>query len=123
MVRNHHHRLAFTLFAGVIVLWVAAMVALMRQSALGDDATGQMIVVFEPAITRDQAFVAITTSGARIVRDTAFDFIWVIAAEKGATSNLKSLGALGTYRELPISPTIAGCVAVADAKVSQAFSM
>jgi hypothetical protein len=36
---------------------------------------------------------------------------------------LKQQGALGAYRELPISPTIAGCFAFADARASDMFGL
>jgi hypothetical protein len=34
---------------------------------------------------------------------------------------LKQQGALGAYRDLPISPTIAGCFAFVDAKAADMF--
>ena len=52
------------------------------------------------------------------IRKTAFGFIWVV---EGNAGKLKAEGALGSYRDLPISPTIAGCVAVVDAKAAEAF--
>jgi hypothetical protein len=112
------HRFAITLFLSVIAIWLIAMFALMRASALPDDASGQMLVVFEPSTPKETAFASIVNAGAKPIRETAFGFIWVVDGKAGA---LVSNGALGAYRELPINPTIAGCVAIADAKVANAF--
>lgn len=112
------HRFAFRFFAVVIILWLVAMFALMRASLLPQDATGSMLAVFDPAISSDEAFAAITRAGARPIRRTAFGFIWVV---DGTAGNLTRQGALGAYRDLPISPELAGCAAVADRKVAELF--
>jgi hypothetical protein len=114
------HRFALSLFAGVLAAWFAGMLLVMRQAALPAEAQGIMLVVFEPGIASDAAFAAIARAGARPIRETAFGFIWVVSGNAG---RLEAEGALGAYHELPISPTIAGCVAVADAKVAQAFGL
>jgi hypothetical protein len=114
------HRFAFTLFASVIAIWLVIMFALMRASALSADANGTMLVVFEPGTGDDTAFAAITRAEAKPIRKTAFGFIWVVDGNAG---KLKAQGALGSYRNLPISPTIAGCVAVVDAKAAEAFGL
>jgi hypothetical protein len=114
------HRFAFTLFASVIALWLIAMVAIMRDAALEPDANGIMLVVFEPGIKDDIAFAAITRAEAKPIRKTAFGFIWVVDGNAG---RLEREGALGSYRNLPISPEIAGCVAVVDAKMADAFGL
>jgi hypothetical protein len=118
------HRFAITLFSSVIVLWLTAMFALMRASALPADATGAMLVVFNPGISKDDAFETIVAAGARPIRETSFNFIWVVTGDAaGLAGSLVANGALGAYRELPISPVIAGCIAVADAKVVSALSL
>jgi hypothetical protein len=117
-MRYPGHRFAITLFASVIVLWLIAMFAIMRDAALKPDATGIMLVVFEPGIVDDAAFAAITRAGAKPIRKTAFGFIWVV---DGTAGKLEAEGAIGSYRNLPISPEIAGCVAVVDAKMADAF--
>jgi len=114
------HRFALALFAVVIALWLVVMMAIMRNAALPPDATGPMLVVFEPGTTSQSAFAAITQAGGRPIRETTFGFIWVV---DGIAGNFEAQGALGAYRELPISPTIAGCVAVADAKIAAAFGL
>jgi hypothetical protein len=114
------HRFAIGLFAGVIALWLIAMFAIMRDAVLKPDADGIMLVVFEPGIADDVAFAAITRAAAKPIRKTAFGFIWVVDGNAG---KLEAEGALGSYRNLPISPDIAGCVAVVDAKIADAFGI
>ncbi len=117
------HRFAIGLFASVLLVWLGAMVILMRHSALPDEASGKMLVVFEPGIASEQAFKAITDAGANPIRVSDFNFIWIAQSDAAGTAGrLKQNGALGAYRELPLSPVIAGCVAVADQKISRNFS-
>jgi hypothetical protein len=116
------HKFALGLFIAVVVAWVSVMAILMRKSALPSDATGTMLAVFDPSTSEDKAFAAIAAAGGRPVRQTSFGFIWIVSSdEPGLAGKLKAQGALGSYRELPISPTIAGCFALADAKISSAF--
>ncbi len=114
------HRFAFTLFASVIVIWLIAMFAIMRDAVLKPEANGVMLVVFEPGTTDDVAFAVITRAEAKPIRKTAFGFIWVV---EGNAGKLEAEGAIGSYRNLPISPEIAGCVAVIDAKMADAFGL
>jgi hypothetical protein len=109
-------------FVSVIVVWLAAMAVIMRQSALAPEAPGTMLTVFNPGTPEDQIFGALIKAGARPIRQTSFGFIWVVAGdEPGLSGRLRAEGAIGNYRDLPISPTIAGCFAYADAKVAAAF--
>jgi hypothetical protein len=116
------HRLAVTLFVVVLVGWIAVMAVLMRKSSLPAEASGPMLAVFEPGTSADDIFAKLTFAGAKPVRQTTFTFIWVVAGdEPGLAGRLASQGAIGAYRNLPLSPTIAGCFALADAKVAAAF--
>ncbi|MFO1033941.1 MAG: hypothetical protein U1E15_07695 [Hyphomicrobiales bacterium] len=118
------HRFVLGFFAVVLGVWLAVMAVLMRASALPPEASGTMLVVFNPGTSEDTAFAALTQAGARVVRRSSFNFIWVAGGdEPGLVGRLKTAGALGAYRELPISPTIAGCVAVVDAKAQEAFGL
>jgi hypothetical protein len=119
-MRAYSHRFAATLFATVILLWLAVMLMVMRDASLPANATGPMLVVFEPGTSNEAAFAAITRAGARPIRQSSFNFIWVV---DGAAGALEAQGALGAYRELPFSPTVAGCVAVVDAKMANAFGL
>jgi hypothetical protein len=116
-MRTPGHRLALTLFASVLVLWLAGMAVLMRQAALPPEASGPMLAVFEPGTPADEIFASLTRANARVVRQAGLGFIWVVAGdEPGLAGRLMREGAAGAYRDLPISPTIAGCFAYADAK-------
>ncbi len=116
------HRLAAGLFASVILAWIAIMAVVMRDAALEPEATGPMLAVFEPGTPEDQIFAGLTRAGARIVRKSDLGFIWVVTGdEPGLAGRIVANGALGAYRELPISPTLAGCFGYADAKVAGLF--
>lgn len=116
------HRLALWLFAAVLGAWIVVMAALMRAGALPPEATGTMLAVFQPGTPPDRIFASLTRAEARIVRPSAFGFIWVVSGDApGLAGRLRENGALGAYRDLPVSPTIAGCFALADAKAAQAF--
>jgi hypothetical protein len=118
------HRLAIILFVSVIVVWLAVMAAVMRQAALLPEASGTMLAVFDPGTAPDDIFARLTRADARPVRPTAFGFIWIVSGDRpGLVGRLKQQGALGAYRELPISPTIAGCFAFADARASDMFGL
>ena len=116
------HKFAITFFSVVICAWLIIMSLIMRAGALTAEASGTMLAVFDPHTTSDQAFAAIVNAGGRPIRQTSFGFIWVVTAEEpGLSGRLKTNGAIGSYRNLPLSPTIAGCFALADAKVAQAL--
>lgn len=118
------HRLAIGLALGVILLWLAGMAIAIRSARLPLDATGPMIVVFEPGITKEDMLARIVTAGARPIRETWLPFVWVVIGEQSETSaRLMSQGAIGTYRELPITASLAGCFAFADAKIAEAFTI
>ena len=113
------HRLALALFMGVIAIWLVGMAVVMRHAALPPEASGTMLAVFEPGTAEDDVFASLTRADARIVKPSGLSFIWVVSSdEAGLAGRLRREGALGAYRELPISPVIAGCFAFADAKVA-----
>ena len=113
------HRLALALFFGVIAVWLVGMAVVMRHAALPPEASGTMLAVFDPGTTEDDVFAALTRADARIVKPSGLGFVWVVASdEPGLAGRLAREGALGAYRELPVSPVIAGCFAFADAKVA-----
>lgn len=117
------HRLAIALFVSVIMIWLAIMAAVMRAAALPPEATGTMLAVYDPGTPQDVIFASLTRAEAQPVRPTAFGFIWIVSGEDpGLAGRLKEQGAIGAYRELPISPTIAGCFALADAKAADMFT-
>jgi hypothetical protein len=116
------HKFALMFFTSVIALWLIAMAIIMRAGALTPEASGTMLAVFEPATPSDKVFAAIVNAGAKPIRQTSFGFIWVVTSDEiGLSGRLKENGAIGSYRNLPLSPTIAGCFALADAKVAEAF--
>jgi hypothetical protein len=116
------HKFAATLFSSVIVVWLIAMAAIMREGRLPAEASGTMLAVFNPGTSQDQIFAMLVNAGAKPIRETSFGFIWVVTGdEPGLSGRLHAQGSIGNYRNLPLSPTIAGCFALADAKVAEAF--
>jgi hypothetical protein len=50
--------------------------------------------------------------------------VWVVSGEeKGFAGRLRNEGAMGAYGELPFAPAVAGCLAYADAKMAEIFSL
>ena len=109
---------------GVLLVWLAGMALAVRAARLPLDATGPMIVVFEPGIAKEDMLARIVTAGARPIRETWLGFVWVVEGEQPETSaRLMSQGAIGTYRELPVAASLAGCFAFADAKIADIFAI
>ena len=117
------HKLAFILASAVLVAWLAAMTISLRAARLDPQATGTMLVIFEPGIDNNEALARLVDAGALPMRKTWASFIWVAHGdEPGLSGKLVKAGALATYRNLPISPALSGCFAYADAKMQQLFS-
>lgn len=113
------HRLALALLLGVIAVWLIGMAVVMRHAALPPEASGPMLAVFEPGMTEEDMFARLARANARIVKQSGLPFVWVVGGdEPGLAGRLRAEGVLGAYRELPVSPVIAGCFALADAKVA-----
>jgi hypothetical protein len=116
------HKFALAAFSSIIITWLFAMALIMRAGALQAGASGTMLTVFNPNTPQDKIFAAIVNAGAKPIRETSFGFIWVVSGdEPGLSGRLRNEGAIGNYRNLPLSPTIAGCFAFADAKAAEAF--
>jgi hypothetical protein len=118
------HRLALALGGGVIAVWLAAMVLIVRASALPPDASGPLLAVFEPGRTSEEMFTVIVAAGGKPVRATWLPFVWSVAGqEPGLAGRLHEQGAIGAYAELPLALTLGGCMTYADAKISEMFSL
>ena len=117
------HKFALVFFGSVIVAWLAVMIGLVRNSALPAEASGTMMAVFEPSITEADAVYAIAAARGNVVKKSGLAFAWVVQSdEQGLAGRMRAKGAIGVYRELPISPALMGCIAVADAKVETALT-
>ena len=118
------HRLALTLATCVLAAWVAGMALTLRLAALKPEDTGTMLVVFAPGTEPDAAFTKLVNAGGNPVRRTWLGSVWVVTGDApGLAGRLMEKGAMGTYRDLPVSPDLAGCFAYADAKVAELFSL
>ena len=117
------HKFAFAFFGGVIVAWLVLMFVLVRNAALPAEASGTMLAVFEPSISEAAAVNAISAAGGNVVKKSGLAFAWVVQSdEPGLAGRMRAQGAIGVYHELPISPALMGCIAVADAKVENALT-
>lgn len=118
------HGLALWLAAAVLAASLIAMMAAVRAAALPPEASGKMLVVFQPGIAEDEIFARVVQAGGAPVRQTWLPFVWVVAADApGFAGRIKAEGALGAYGELPFSPQLAGCFAYVDAKAMELFSL
>jgi hypothetical protein len=118
------HKLALWLAAAVIAVSLVAMAAAMRAAALPPEATGKMLVVFQPGTAEEDMLARLIAAGGAPVRQTWLPFVWVVASEApGFAGTIRTHGALGTYGELPFSPQIAGCFAYVDAKAMELFAL
>jgi hypothetical protein len=118
------HRLALTLGFAVLLAWLLTMSLLVRAAALDSRATGKMLAVFEPGTTQDVIFDSLLAAGGKPLRSTWLPFVWVVVGEQeGFAGRLREHGAIGAYGELPFGPAVAGCLAYADAKVAEIFSL
>jgi hypothetical protein len=118
------HRLALTLGLAVLLAWLIIMSLLVRAAALGPEASGKVLVVFPPGASEEVIFQKLLAAGGKPLRATWLPFVWVVAGEEaGFAGRLKAQGAIGTYGEMPFAPSVAGCLAYADAKVAEIFSL
>ncbi|HEY4994959.1 MAG TPA: hypothetical protein VII21_01545 [Aestuariivirga sp.] len=117
------HKFALGFFGSVLVAWLLVMVILVRHAALPAEASGTMLVVFEPRISEIEAVHIIAEAQGKIVKQTGVGFAWLVQDDApGLAGRLRANGALGAYRELPIPIEMAGCLAVIDAKVASAIN-
>ena len=118
------HSLALWLAAAVLAASLIAMMAAIRAAALPPEASGKMLIVFQPGSTEDEILARVIEAGGAPVRRTWMPFVWVVAADTpGFAGRIQAEGALGAYGELPFSPQLAGCFAYVDAKAMELFSL
>jgi hypothetical protein len=107
-----------------LAVWLAVMLAVAHEARLEPAASGTVLALFEPGTDADVAFAAIISAGGRPVRSTWLPFVWVTAGdEQGFVGRLLEHGAVAAYGEMPFAPSLAGCLAFADTKVAELFSI
>ena len=118
------HRLALTLGTAVMAVWLAMMLAVAHEARLEPVASGKVLALFAPGTDADAAFAAIIAAGGKPVRATWLPFVWVTAGDRqGFVGRLMENGAVAAYGEMPFAPSLAGCLAFADTKVGELFSI
>lgn len=93
-------------------IWLVFMSAAIYASALPDDRSGIMLVVFHPGTSGASTFANIIQAGGNPVRRAGLDFIWTVQSNSaGFVGRLKRQGAIVALEEFPFSPQLAGCFA------------
>ncbi len=111
------HRLALRLGGVVIAVFLIGMGYALNAAALGNNAIGVMLVVFNPVDAQENVIKAIFTSGARPVRPVFSSFVWIVFTDQeGSVGRMKQQGAIAAFDELPLTPTFAGCFSYVDPK-------
>lgn len=118
------HKLALWLATAVLAVSLVAMAAALRAGALPPEASGKMLVVFEPGTGESEILADLIAAGGAPVRRTWLPFVWVVASETpGFAGAVMARGAMGAYGEMPFSPQLAGCFAYFDAKAVELFAL
>jgi hypothetical protein len=97
---------------GVVLVWLALVLLVVRGAALGSDAAGKVFVVFPPGIARAAAFEAIVAAGGEPLRPALGGWSWIAHADdRGFVGRLRAAGALAAFRGAPAGLALAGCFA------------
>lgn len=108
-------RFALALMAGVALIWVTAVVLILRPAVLGPQDAGKLFVVFAPGIERAAAFEAIVKAEGEPIRPALGSWGWVAHGEgHGFVGRLEAEGALVAFRNAPGGLSLAGCFAFID---------
>lgn len=107
--------LALVLMAAVALVWVAAVVLILRPAVLAPGDAGKLFVVFAPGIDRAAAFRAIVDADGEPIRAILGSWGWVAHGERrGFVGRLEAEGALVAFRNAPGGFPLAGCFAFVD---------
>ena len=108
--------LAIALMAGVVGVWLAIMLVVLRLSALPPEASGRLFVLFPPGTSETAAFATIVAAGGAPLRTVLGGWGWIAHDEAaGFVGRLHEAGALGAFRGAPGGLALAGCFAfIAD---------
>lgn len=121
---RHPHALAAAILAGAVVVAGVLMAKSMADARLPGSASGRMLVVFPLAMSGDDMFARIIRAGARPIRQTWLDAVWVVAGDRpGLAGRLIANGAAATYGDVFFAPQLAGCFAYVDSKARKLFAI
>ena len=105
---------ALGLMAGVVLIWLAAVLFALRAAALPPGAAGTLFVVFPPGTPSAQAFASIVEAGGRPLRPAFGAWAWIAHAdESGFVGRLEAEGALAAFPNAPLGAVLAGCLGIA----------
>jgi len=115
----HPHRFALVLVVVVIAVWSLFMASALRGAALGQGATGTVLVVF-PLFGDDyEAYEAIIEAGGGVLEKSFLANAWIARSdEPGFVGRLLDAGAWRAYDPAPIQPLVLlGCFLTAPAAI------
>jgi hypothetical protein len=105
---------ALALMLGVVVLWLAVVVMIVRAAALAPDAAGKVFVIFPPGATPAEAFAAIVDAGGAPIRPALGNWAWIAQGDAaGFVGRLEAGGALAAFRGAPVGVSLVGCFGLA----------
>ena len=104
------HRLAAWFFAGVILVWVAAMAFVLTTAQQPTE--GRVAVVFSPTKSDAQAIAAITRAGARPIGQGWLRWVWAVDLDEANAEGLENAGAMLVIREFALVAAL-GCAGAA----------
>ena len=107
----HPHRFALVLVVVVVGVWCLFMATALRGAALGDDATGTVLVVFPPFGDDYEAYAAIIDAGGGVLEKSFLANAWIArSAGPGFVGRLLDAGAWRAFDPAPIQPLVlVGC--------------
>ncbi len=104
------HRLAAWFFAGVLVVWLAAMAFVLTTAQQPSE--GRVAVVFPPSVTDAQAISVITRAGSRPIGQGWLRWVWAVDLDEGNAERLEDAGAMLVIREFAVVAAL-GCAGAA----------
>jgi hypothetical protein len=105
---------ALALMLGVVVLWLAVVVVIVRAAALAADGAGKAFVIFPPGTAPAAAFAAIVDAGGAPIRPALGSWAWIAHDNAaGFVGRLETRGALAAFRGAPVGLSLAGCFGLA----------
>lgn len=113
--RLPRHRWAIGFLAAILGVWAVAMVLLLRQADLPDEASGTVFVVFESGSSDIERLTLLARADGVVIGQTSLPNIWVVHSEEsGFAGRLRRAGASAVFREIDMSNvSVNGCFGTA----------
>ncbi len=100
-----NRKLCLALVLLVFVTWLLPATFALRNTTLGNEDSGAIIVVFPPTYSSDEIFSKILRAHGSLLRSTRFDTVWVVASSSpGFVARLKAQGAWVAFDTILLDP-------------------